>query len=332
MNLYPLIMTPHYRHGAQTPWGGQALREIFMKDAPEDLTGESLEVSTLEGQESLVSNGPHAGKTLSRMVELWSKDLTGTADGTFPLVLKLVDAGQNTSVQVHPDDAYAQAHENMTGKTEAWVILNAEPGAQLLSGLDAGGEALQALAAESRIGECLRWQAARPGDVYYLPAGTVHALGAGIQIYELQTACDITFRLWDFDRNERPLHVAQALEVIKPNAVPQKNEGTTMLCKGGSRTYYVCDKAMELCRLNLSGTMPLESGKLLLLTPLGECELRWSGESLFLDPFQTVVIPASLEGVALVGNTKVLMAAPSDQQRLREALGYRAENVAGLMD
>lgn len=331
MNLYPLIMTPHYRHGEATPWGGHALRELFMKDAPEDATGESLEVSTLAERESLISNGIHAGKTLTRMVELWGEGLTGTGDGTFPLLLKLVDAGQNTSVQVHPDDAYARAHEGVPGKSEAWVILNAEPGAQMLFGLEAGSNELKALAAEGRVEECLRWQSVRPGDVYYLPAGTVHALGAGIQMYELQTPSDVTYRLWDFGRSDRPLHIEQALDVIRP-AAPQKNEGTTVLCRGGSRTYYVCDKAMELCRLNLSGTMPLESGRLMLLTPLGGCELRFGEGSLFPDPFQTVVIPAGLEGVSLIGNTKVLMAAPSDQLRLREELGYRAENVAGLMD
>ncbi len=330
MSLYPLIMTPHFRHGEATPWGGYALRDIFMKDAPEDVTGESLEVSTLPEQESLVSNGSHAGKTLSRMIELWGEELTGK--GAFPLLLKLVDAGQNTSVQVHPDDAYAQAHDGVPGKSEVWVILNAEPGAQMLCGLDADGEALRTLVSEGRMEECLRWQAVRPGDVYYVPAGTVHALGAGIQMYELQTASDITYRLWDFNRGDRPLHVEQSLEVLKPGKAPRKNEGTTVLCKGGSRTYYVCDKDLELCRLNLSGTMPLESGRPLLLTPMGGCELRWGEESLFLDPFQTVVIPAGLEGVSIVGNTKVLMAAPSDQPRLREALGYRAENVAGLMD
>lgn len=320
MNLYPLMMTPYYRHGKATPWGGHALGEIFMKDAPEDITGESLEISTLPEQESLVSNGQHAGKSLSRLAELWGAALTGAADGVFPLLLKLVDAGQNTSVQVHP------------GKSKVWVILNAEPGAKIVSGLDAEGEALRTLVEAGQVEDSLRWQTVRPGDVYYLPTGTVHALGAGIQIYELQTPGDIACRLWDFNRQDHPLQLNEALEALKPGLVPQKNEGTTVLCKGGSRTCYVCDKDMELCRLNLSGTMPLESGRLLALTPMGGCELRWGGESLFLDPFQTVVIPAGLEGVSLVGNTKALMAAPSDQPRLREALGYRAENVAGLMD
>lgn len=283
MNLYPLIMTPHFRHGAATPWGGYALRDIFMKEAPGDATGESLEVSTLPEQESLVSNGPQAAKTLSRLAEVWGAALTGVEGGAFPLWLSLVDAGSDIAI-----------NPGFPGMPMAWVVLNAEPGAKLLS----GGE----------------WRSVRPGDVYYVPIGAVQTLGAGVQLYAI---CG------DMDA---------AADVADTGAKLTKNEGTTVLCRGGSRTYYVSDAAMELCRLNLSGTMPLESGRPLLLTPMGGCEIRWGSESLFPAPFQTVVIPAGLEGVTLVGNTKILMAAPSDRPALREALGYRAENVAGLMD
>lgn len=319
MDLYPLIMTPYYRHGAATPWGGHALREIFMKDAPEDAVGESLEVSVLPEQESMVSNGVHAAKTLARMAELWGDALTGGGD--FPLALKLVDAEQDTSVQVHPEE-----------KSEAWVILNAEPGAKILCGLDANGGDLSGILSDGQLEAHLQWTPVRPGDVFYIPAGTVHALGRGIQIYELQGNSDITYRLWDWNRDSRPLHVQEALGAIDAGKSIVKNEGTTVLCRGGSRTYYVSDADFELCRLNLSGNMPLESGRMLALTPMGGCELRWGGESMFLDPFVTVVIPAGLEGVSIVGNTKVLMCCRSDRARLREELGYRAENVAGLMD
>ena len=112
----------------------------------------------------------------------------------------------------------------------------------------------------------------------------------------------------------------------------EKNEGTTVLCKGGSRTYYISNAHFELCRLNLSGRMPLESGRMLLLTPMSECTLNWSGESMSVKPFETVIVPAALEGVSLTGNTKVLMSSPSDREKLRAELGYRAENVADLVD
>ena len=105
-----------------------------------------------------------------------------------------------------------------------------------------------------------------------------------------------------------------------------------MLRKGGSVTYYISNTHFEFCRLNLSGKMPLPSGRMLLLTPLGECALHWGEEQMTLAPFSTVIVPAALEGAVIEGNTKVLMSSLPDRDALREELGYRAENVAGLMD
>ena len=337
MNLYPLLMAPYFRHGMDTPWGGSMLRDIFMKDAPDDITGESLEISALTDRESMVANGEHAGKPLSRMVELWGDALTGGAEGPFPLLLKLLDAQQSLSVQVHPGDAYAEAHEGKSGKSEAWVILNAEPGSKIVYGLDLDGEDLKKVIDEGRLEACLHWETVRPGDVFYIPSGMVHALGAGIQCYEIQQSSDATYRFWDWGRmgldgKPRELHTEKALDVTDAGLKLSKNEGTTVLCRGGSRTYYISDEHFELCRLNLSGTMPLESGRMLFLTPMSPCEIAWDGGSLALNPFDSVLVPASLEGVALRGETKVLMSSLPDRVSLRETLGYRAENVAGLMD
>ena len=202
--MYPLLMAPYFRHGSETPWGGSMLRDVFLKDAPDDQTGESLEVSALEGRESLVLNGPQAGRTLGSMIRLWGKDLTGEIEGAFPLLIKLLDARELLSVQVHPDDAYAAANEGgKLGKTEAWVVLNCEPGAKLAYGVTAGKEELAELARAGRVEEALNWLTVRPGDVLYIPAGTVHALGGGIQCYEVQQSSDVTYRLWDWGRVDK---------------------------------------------------------------------------------------------------------------------------------
>ena len=182
MSLYPLLMAPVFRHGEETPWGGHMLRDTLMKDAPEDATGESLEISALPGLESMVSNGPHAGKSLCRMVELWGEELTGTTGGRFPLLLKLLDTLLPLSVQVHPGDSDTVNGERVTGKTEAWIILNAEPGARIVYGVETNGEPLKQIIDEGRLEECLRWRTVRPGDVYYVPSGMVHALGEGILV------------------------------------------------------------------------------------------------------------------------------------------------------
>lgn len=338
MNLYPLLMAPSFRHGAETPWGGHMLRDALMKDAPEDATGESLEVSALAGHESTVANGAHAGTALPRMVELWGETLTGPIDGDFPLLLKLLDPVLPLSVQVHPDDDYARAHGGRFGKTEAWIVLNAGPDGQIVYGTDTKGEPLDKVVADGRLKESLRFVKVRPGDVYYIPSGMLHALGEGVMVYEIQQSSDLTYRFWDWDRvdengTSRELHVQKALDVCRPELRLEKIEGTTVLCKGGSRTYYISDRHFELCRLNLSGTMPLESGRMLFLTPLTPCALRWGdGEEMALNAFDTVLVPAGLEGVSLVGETKVLMSSTPNREALRTELGYRAENVAGLMD
>ena len=336
MSVYPLLMAPYFRSGSETPWGGDMLRDVFGKDAP-DCTGESLEISALSGRESVVRNGTHAGKTLNRMIELWGEELTGPVTGEFPLLLKLLDAREMLSVQVHPGDDYAMAHDGKLGKNEAWVILNAEPGAKIAYGVDTHGEDLRAIVEEGRLEDALHWETVRPGDVWYIPNGTVHALGGGIQCYEIQQSSDATYRFWDWGRvgkdgKPRELHTEKALDVTNVDRHLSKYEGVTSLCKGGSRTYYISSRYFEMCRLNLSGKMPLESGRMLFLTAMSPCTLRWGDESLEMGAFDSVLIPAALEGVSLEGNTKVLMSSLPDQAKLRDELGYRAENVAGLTE
>lgn len=340
MNLYPLLMAPFFRSGKDTPWGGNMLRDAFMKDAPEQ-TGESLEISALSDRESMVRNGVHAGKTLSRMIDLWGEDLTGKIDGEFPLLLKLIDARETLSVQVHPDDAYAHAHEGgKLGKTEAWIVLNCEEGARLAYGINAEGKSLQQIidAGSESIEASLNWVNVRPGDVYYIPSGMVHAIGAGIQIYEIQQSSDVTYRFWDWGRvdkdgNPRQLHIEQSLAVTDTDKHLSRIYGTTSLCKGGSRTYYISNRYFELCRLNVSGKMPVCDGRMLFLTPLGPCTLKWGDEEMDLAPFDSVLIPAGMQDVTIESeDCKVLMSSLSDREALKADLGYRAENVAGLTE
>lgn len=340
MTLYPLLMAPYFRHGAQTPWGGDALRDMLMKPAPEQ-TGESLEVSTLEGMESVVRNGAHAGQSFRRVFEQWGSALTGTDDAVFPLMLKLLDARTFLSVQVHPDDAYA-AREGKLGKTEAWMILSCDSGAKIAYGMDANAAPAKLFASgdAAAIEAAVRWKTVRPGDVYYMPAGMLHALGAGILAYEIQQSSDVTYRVWDWGRlgkdgQPRELHIQQAIDVVRPELQLEKVYGTTSLCRGGSRTYYVCNRYFEMCRLNISGRMPLSDGRMHFVTPLAPCRLTWGDEALELNPFDTVVIPAALEDVTIEcdgGDGKALMSSTSNREALRAELGYRAENVAGLCE
>jgi len=336
--MYPLIMAPYFRHGSDTPWGGSMLKDLFMKDSPDDMTGEALEVSALEGRESVVLNGSCAGHTLTGMIKLWGKELTGDIEGEFPLLIKLLDAKELLSVQVHPDDAYAGANEGgKLGKTEAWVVLSCEPDTKLAYGIDTNGRDLREMVAAGDIEKALNWVTVRPGDVLYIPAGTVHALGGGIQCYEVQQSSDVTYRFWDWGRvgkdgKARELHTEKALDVTNASTVLPKCEGATVLCKGGSVTYYIADTNFELARLNVSGKMPLIPGRMHMITPMGPCKIAWPEGEIDVMPMTTVLIPAALEGVTIEGNVKALMSSPSDREYLKNELGYRAENVAGLAD
>jgi mannose-6-phosphate isomerase len=270
------------------------------------------------------------------MIRLWGKDLVGEAEGEFPLLIKLLDAKELLSVQVHPGDEFALKSEGKLGKSEAWVILNCEEGAKIAYGVNPGEKGLRAAVEAGGIESCLNWVSVRPGDVYYIPAGTVHALGGGIQCYEVQQSSDVTYRFWDWGRvgkdgKPRELHTEKALDVARVSGIRPRCEGATVLCKGGSRTYFISEEHFELCRLNVSGEMPLESGRIKMITTLGPCKITWPEGALEPAPFTTVVVPAALEGVSISGNLKALMSSPGDRAALREELSYRAENVAGLV-
>ena len=312
MNVYPLIMTPSFRHGSETPWGGHALKELFGKDSPEDITGESLEVSALPGLESRVANGELAGITLRDLLPLWGKRLTGSDEDGFPLLLKFLDTRQPLSVQVHPDDAYALSHEGKPGKSEAWYILDAAPGAQLVYGIDTHGESLRSVLDAGKLESCLCRTEVHAGDVFYIPAGTIHALGSGIRCYEIQQASDLTYRLWDWGRigkggKPRPLHIDQAISVSNSGTPPCQASETEDL-PGGRRTLLVSDPHFQLYAYDLDGRMTLPTGKMQFLTATAKgCTLCWENHRETLLPWQTAVLPAALPDVSVEGFGRFLI-------------------------
>ena len=334
--MYPLIMSPYFRHGEATPWGGSVLGDLFMKEIPDERTGESLEVSCLSGMESVIKNGPLAGQSLSSAIKKWGTGLVGDIGDEFPLLIKLLDAREMLSVQVHPGDAYAREHEGKLGKTEAWLVLCADPGAKLAYGIKTDRAGLEKCVEENRFEDALNWVSVRAGDVLYIPSGTVHALGGGIQVYEVQQSSDVTYRFYDWNRvgrdgRPRELHTQKALDVTVTGKILPKCEGATVLTKGGSITYFISNDYFELCRLNVCGRMPLDTGRFHLVTTLEPCKITWDEGEIEPLPFETVVIPADLP-VTIEGNMKAIMSSPSKNEELRQVLGYRAENVAGLQE
>lgn len=311
-DTYPLIMSPYFRCGQNTPWGGCALKEKYGKNTPDEPTGESLEISALPGRESHVLNGAYRGKSLREIYTLWGDRLTGKRGKDFPLMLKLLDARQNLSVQVHPDDAYAQLHEGKTGKSEAWYILDAKPGAKLVYGVDVKDGELQAIVEAGQLEEHLHWVDAHPGDVFYIPSGTVHALGSGIQCYEIQQSSDVTYRFWDWNRvgqdgKPRELHLRQALDVSSPDSLPSPQPEEEVPFEGGKMKLLVSDPHFRLYAVDLDGTFSLPTGEMMFMTPTVGCTLHWGEESQELAPWQSVLIPAEMGKAEISGNGRVLL-------------------------
>ena len=217
-DLYPMLIQPRY---VERIWGGDDLAAVLGKPAPRGRPiGESWEVY----DENTVANGRYAGKTIGELRAMLGPDLMGhvAADQPFPLLTKLIDAKETLSVQVHPDDALAQTLEGQpNGKTECWYVIDAQPGAELTYGFsrDSSPDEYTKLVHEGKLDGILRQIQVKAGDVVYIPGGTVHAIGAGIILYELQQTSDVTYRIYDWNRRDaqgktRELHVEKARQVL----------------------------------------------------------------------------------------------------------------------
>ncbi len=307
--LYPYLVDPKETTAI---WGGDALVTRYGKHGdPTQTLGESWEC----WDENRILNGALAGRSLAELRAELRGELTGPIDPArpFPVLTKIIDARQALSVQVHPGDAYAQRVEHQpNGKTECWYILACEPGAELVLGWtrDTTREEVARRVADGTLAEILRRVPVSPGEAYYLPAGTLHAIGAGIQLFETQQTSDLTYRLFDWNRvgadgKPRELHVDKALDVLDYAAAsaaaiqPLAFEG-----HGLSRTFLVADRNFAVERVDVrGGEDPLETGGLpLTITTLGahlRVDAGPSGASIVLEPWQTIVTPAACERITL---------------------------------
>ena len=219
-NLYPLKLKPVLKDAI---WAGERLAKEYGKsDNPNKKIAESWELAVHKNGVNIIENGEYAGQTLEDLFKL-DKSIVSQdyKSAQFPLLIKFIDAEQNLSVQVHPDDGYAQKYENgELGKTEMWYIIDAKPSAKIVYGLNGyyTREELQNLIDTGKFEDFLNYITVKPGDVYFIPAGLVHAIGAGILIAEIQQNSDTTYRFYDYNRldangNPRELHIKQALDV-----------------------------------------------------------------------------------------------------------------------
>jgi mannose-6-phosphate isomerase len=313
-SLYPLRFHPIYK---PLIWGGEKLRECYGKtDAPEK-TGESWEISQVEDNISLVSNGFLEGKNLEEIIEMYQGELVGQRVferfGTrFPLLTKFIHSNDDLSIQVHPGDEYAAEHHGENGKTEMWYILDSEEGAQLIVGFeeDIDREIMLERLNNGSLKEVLHFEKVSEGDVIFLPEGRIHALGPGIVLAEIQQTSDMTYRIYDWDRvgqdgKPRELHIEHALNVLdyeahtscKTSYQSVKNAPVNLVqCPYFSTQLIDIDKKMDMDYATLDSFV-------IYMCLDGELDLRYDGENrIRLVRGDSVLIPAAIKDFSLIPN------------------------------
>lgn len=221
--MYPLKFNPILK---ERLWGGTKLRDVLHKPIETDITGESWELSTVKGDVSVVSNGDLAGTSLQDLINTETNDLLGKSVAErfgkeFPILIKFIDAKQDLSIQLHPNDELAKKRHNSFGKTEMWYVMDADQDAELIVGFNknVAKEEYAASIENDTLLDLLNYEKVKEGDTFFINTGKIHAIGAGVLLAEIQQTSDVTYRVFDFNRkdkngNLRELHTEQALDAI----------------------------------------------------------------------------------------------------------------------
>lgn len=312
---YPLQFDPILK---ERIWGGEKLKTILNKPIVSKITGESWELSTVEGDVSVVSNGFLKGKSLMDLIEEMPKEILGTKvyerfGKQFPLLFKYLDAREDLSIQVHPNDKLAKERHNSFGKTEMWYVTQADPEARIIVGFKENSskeEYLKHLNDKTLV-SILDDVKAKPGDVFFLETGTVHAIGAGLVVAEIQQTSDITYRLYDFDRkdaegNTRELHVDLALDAINYNKVETQKKyetktnvsNTVVDCPYFTTNFIPLEDKVAVSKTGETFTV--------YMCIEGSFEIEYDGFKQSYSKGDTVLVPAEINAFFVSGKASIL--------------------------
>jgi mannose-6-phosphate isomerase len=313
--LYPLQFNPILK---ERIWGGTKLKTELHKPIISSITGESWELSTVDGDISVVANGAMAGKSLLELIDQYPNEILGAKvyaqfGKQFPLLFKYLDAREDLSIQVHPNDALAKVRHNSFGKTEMWYVMQADLNANLIVGFKQDSNAAEYVEnlENKTLLNILDTVAVQTGDVFFLETGTVHAIGAGLLVAEIQQTSDVTYRLYDFDRvdaqgNTRELHIDLALDAINYNRVEAR--------KNYSKTQNEANLVVD-CNYFTTNFIPLAgdvnvqkdgTSFTVYMCTEGEFTLLFDGETYSYHKGDTVLIPAAITQYQLTGSASVL--------------------------
>lgn len=301
-------------------WGGQKLRTILNKRSDLPNIGESWEISDVKGDTSMVCNGSLRGKSLKYLLEFFKADLIGEKNyklfqNNFPLLIKFIDAKEDLSIQLHPNDELARKRHNSFGKTEMWYVMQADEDASLIVGFnqDMTPEKYLSHLENKKLVKILNFDKVKIGDTYFIQSGRVHAIGAGVMLAEIQQTSDITYRVYDWDRvddhgNERDLHNDLAIDAFdfdmpdnfRVEYAKNENESNQMVTCPYFTTNY----------LEVSETLKKENGKdsfLIYICVNGNAIISANGVSETIKNGETVLMPAAIENYEISSKNATLL-------------------------
>ena len=316
MNLYPLTFHPIFK---ERVWGGRNLERLYHKPLPPDVPiGESWEISDRPGDASVIANGPLAGKDLRWLMENHARELLGADSAEvkrFPLLVKILDAREKLSVQVHPPPVKA-AELGGEPKTEMWYVADADPGAELFVGLKKGvtRARFERAIQDGTVADCVQRLPVEKGDVMFLPSGRIHAIGAGLVIFEIQQNSDTTYRVFDWNRTgldgkPRQLHVSESLASInfddfEPRLIKSQYSRNPIV-----KVRYLVDDPLfrvDACQVKRGQRFHLRGERVQILAVLrGRLAVGGGAEKLVLSPGQFALLPASVGRVTMTAEMQV---------------------------
>ena len=303
-------------------WGGNKLMAFKGLPQQDQPIGESWELSAMPGHESIVAQGDDSGMTLPQLIERYGADLVGKDvfhryGNQFPLLIKLIDARRDLSIQVHPDNDMAQRLHGCLGKNEMWYVLEADDGAMIRTGFNRGltVEEFDRRLSDGSILDVINATDSQPGDTFYIPAGQIHAIGAGNLIVEIQQSCDITYRVWDYNRrdtdgNLRELHVEKAREAL--DFAPRNDQVLDKPCIAPGVIGLVDSKDFVVRLLTVDEyytlVLPSPDSFVAMVCIEGGATLSVAGmPHVTVNRGETVLVPAIADRVEMAGTARALL-------------------------
>jgi mannose-6-phosphate isomerase len=314
-SFYPLTFHPILK---ERIWGGTKLKTYLNKPINSEITGESWEISTVSNDVSVIKNGLFKGKNINELIDLYPEEILGKIvyarfGKQFPLLFKYLDAREDLSIQLHPNDELAKIRHNSFGKTEMWYVMQADENARLIVGFkeDSSREEYLEHVENKKLISLLNEIPVKKGDVFFLETGTIHAIGAGIVIAEIQQTSDVTYRIYDWDRvdangNERELHTEFALDAINYKATSSKKEYKAIENKS---TSLVDCPYFKTNIISLNGELLIEKNSdsfMVFMCTEGSFELFLNDEKYAYQTGDTILLPAILTSFKLKGTSTLL--------------------------